>query len=478
MSITKGSNVTGVKLLRPAAGGKAIAKLEQQVIIVHDGVVGDIADIEITAVKGNYLEANIVKLQNPSDTRTEPRCQHYEQCGGCQLQHTQYPYQLDYKQEVLNDTLQRIGTNRLPNVKHIISAENTFYYRNKLSFSFSNNCWQVQKRKARSDYIAGIGFHLANAPEQVLNIEQCYLQSPLSNQITDDVRAYAHTHKLSCYDFIKNRGLLRNLVIRQNRNGELMLIFQVSYDGEVLNGLLEHLLLNFSEVASLYYVVNTDRNDNFLSLPLVHYSGSAKLQDSLGKLNYEISPKAFYQTNPEQTERLYKQVESYAAITPSDTVYDLYCGTGTIGLWLAHAARKVIGIEQNPDAIKDAQHNAVLNHIENAEFYAGKAETRVNDVFIKANGTPDVVVVDPPRAGLDKALIQQLNSLKPSRLIYVSCEPASFARDLKLLSDAFEVSEITAVDMFPQTYHIEAVAKLTPLKKKRAVVKKKRSLKY
>ncbi len=475
-ALSVGQIIKNINISEAANHGNSLAYYNKYSVFIKGGAIGDTVDVRVRRFKNTVIEADIVELITPSPDRTEAFCSHYDLCGGCQLQHINYDAQLRYKRHYVNRTLQKISGEKLPLIEHIKPATDTQFYRNKLSFSFSNNCWQQTRTKTRAEQQKGLGFHLQYAPDTVIDIDHCYLQSSVSNQIMLYVKQFALSHDLSFYDSTKNRGLLRDLVIRHNNIQQIMVVLYVSYVCDELSDLLDKLCQQFSMISSTYYSVNKEKAASFSHLDLHHHSGATQLVDQLAHLQYAVSPKAFYQTNPAQTVKLYNTVAEYAELKGNETVYDLYCGTGTIALWLAQYAKTVIGIEAIDDAIADAKHNATLNNMSNAHFVCGPAESMIGKAFLQQYGKPDVIVVDPPRAGLDQALCQQIEKLKPQKLIYVSCDAATQARDFKRLNQSYKVVKLDAVDMFPHTHHIETVALLLPYKAK--AKPKKRALKY
>jgi 23S rRNA (uracil1939-C5)-methyltransferase len=447
-----------------AAEGKCIARHEDKVIFVEGNAApGDVADIQINRDRKSYFEGQIIKLHQPSSLRIEPFCEHFGTCGGCKWQHIPYQTQLAQKQQQVQDHLQRIGKISLPELPPILPSVQTKFYRNKLEFSFSENSWLTAKEINSEEVFErrGLGFHIPGRFDKILNIRQCYLQPEPSNAIRLAVRDYALQHNLSFFNPVKLTGFLRNLVIRNTSSGEWMVLVQVAENQpENLEKLLLFLAENFPQITSLLWVLNTKGNDTFLDLEVQVFRGKDHITERMEDLQFRIAAKSFYQTNALQAYELYKVARQMADLQGHEVVYDLYTGTGTIALFVAKQAKKVIGLEYVEMAVADAKLNARLNRIENAEFFAGDMKKMLTSDFIRRHGKPDVVITDPPRAGMDAEVIKVLLEAEPQKIVYVSCNPATQARDLAMLSQKYEVKALQPVDMFPHTYHVENVALL------------------
>lgn len=453
------------------AEGMAIAKVDGLVVFVPFVVPGDIVDIQLYKKKKSYAEGRAVKFHRFSDLRVEARCPHFGVCGGCKWQTLNYSSQLEAKQRQVRDNLERLGNIDCSGMRPIYGSENIYYYRNKLEFTFSTKAWKTQEEltnSASSVATSGaLGFHIPQLFDKVLNIEHCVLQADPSNQIRLAVRSYAENHNLEYYDIRNHTGFLRNLIIRNTSSGQWMVIVIVAQnDKEKLFPLLDMLEKEFPQITSLQYIVNTKLNDSYSDQTVVTYHGSDHIEEHMQgynggrELKFIINPKSFYQTNSAQAQRLYSFVAELAELQPTDTLYDLYTGTGTIALFLADKCRQVIGIEYVEEAIADAKANARLNGFPNTRFFAGDMAQVLTEDFIATNGQPDVVVTDPPRAGMHEKVVAQLIATAPRKIVYVSCNPATQARDLQILSARYEVRRIQPVDMFPHTQHVENIVEL------------------
>lgn len=456
--------VPGVEITDVAAEGNSIARINELVTFVPFGAPGDIADIKIDRKKRNYAEGHIERMVTPSSLRVEPKCEHFTICGGCRWQHLPYDYQLQCKQRQVKDALDRIAKVKYPEISPIIGSEKIYGYRNKLEYTFSNRCWLTfeQLRSGESfDDRSAAGFHIPGAFDKVLDINSCHLQDDITNRLRKCVKSYGQEHGLEFYDIKAQHGFLRNMVVRTSSTGELMVIMVVGRDDkEAIKGLMEHIAGNFPEITSLIYIVNTKVNDSIGDLGPVVYAGRPWIEEEMDGLRFRIGPKSFYQTNSAQAYRLYSVARRLAALTGDELVYDLYTGTGTIANFVARDCRKVIGIEYVPEAIEDAKINSQANGIENTLFYAGDMKDVLTDEFIAEHGRPDVMIVDPPRAGMHEDVVGVIRRASPSRIVYVSCNPATQARDLALLDDLYEVTAVQPVDMFPHTAHVENVVRL------------------
>lgn len=444
-----------------AAEGNAIARYGEMVVFVPYGAPGDIADIKIDRKKHSYAEGHIETLVKPSEIRCNPRCSHFGTCGGCRWQHLPYSFQLKSKQQQVTDALQRIAKIELPEIMPIIGSADIWEYRNKMEYTFSNKRWlSWEQMKSGEEFPdrTGAGFHIPGAFDKVLDIDKCYLQDDIGNQIRLYIKEYGRNHGLSFYDLRAQRGFLRTLMIRPLTTGDLMVVVSFGENNEAdIKNLLDSLLAHFPRITSLMYVVNEKVNDTIGDLDVRLYSGKEYVEEEMDGLRFRIGPKSFYQTNSRQAHELYKVVARFAALTGTELVYDLYTGTGTIANFLARNAGKVIGIEYVADAIEDAKINSSANGIENTDFYAGDMKDVLNADFIKEHGHPDVMIVDPPRAGMHEDVVKVILNAEPEKIVYVSCNPATQARDLSLLDAKYRVTAVQPVDMFPHTHHVENV---------------------
>ncbi len=460
--------IENVEITGVAAEGKALVRINDLVTFVPNCVPGDIVDLQITKKKHSYQEARVVRIVRPSEVRCEAQCRHFGICGGCKWQILPYSAQLQYKQQQIVDNLTRIGKIELPEINPILGSKHIYEYRNKLEFTFSDRKWlpteefQALDSERIGELTAyGLGFHIPNCFDKVLDIEECHLMPEVNNRIRNGIREYARTHAITFYNEHKHEGLLRTLIIRNNHKGELMLI--VSF-GEKVNDdclqLLEWLHNEFSEIVSLLYVENLKFNDTIGDQEVKVYFGQDHIFEEMEDLQFKVGPKSFYQTNTEQAYELYKVARRMACLTGNELVYDLYTGTGTIANFVARQARQVIGIEYVPEAIEDAKENSKINGIENTLFFAGDMKDILNDDFVAQYGRPDVIITDPPRAGMHEDVVNVILKAEPRRIVYVSCNPATQARDLQLLDAKYRVTEIQPVDMFPHTQHVENVVQL------------------
>lgn len=445
-----------------AAEGKAIAHTaEGQVVFVEFAVPGDVVDIRLTKKKKNYLEGRILSIKTPSKYRLEPFCSHFGVCGGCKWQPLPYGMQLEAKQRQVYDQLVRIGHLDVPEIQDIIGSDKTQYYRNKLEFTFSNRKWlTAEEMQEAGEDVPGLGFHVGKFFDKVLDIEHCYLQPDPSNEIRLFIRKFAVENGLEFYNIRENRGLLRNMFIRTTDDGQVMVIVCFAENSEWIGKLLDSVAAEFKQITSLYYVINSKLNDSISDQECVLYKGDEAIYETMEGLRFKIGPKSFYQTNAAQAYKLYCVAREFASLTGNETVYDLYTGTGTIAQFVSSKASKVIGIEYVPEAIEDAKYNAALNGITNCEFFAGDMKDVLTSDFISTHGRPDAMVVDPPRAGMHPDVVKVILEAAPSRIVYVSCNPASQARDCAMLSEKYRITAVQPVDMFPQTQHVENVCRL------------------
>ncbi|HJD12158.1 MAG TPA: 23S rRNA (uracil(1939)-C(5))-methyltransferase RlmD [Candidatus Phocaeicola caecigallinarum] len=450
-----------------AAEGKAVAKVNDLVIFVPYVVPGDVVDLQVKRKKNHYAEAVAVKLHEKSPMRVEPFCEHYGVCGGCKWQCLAYADQIRYKQKQVYDNLTRIGKIELPEISPIIGSEKTMYYRNKLEFTFSNKRWLTEeevKQDVKYEQMNAVGFHIPGAFDKVLAIEKCWLQDDISNQIRNAIRDYAYEHQYAFFNLRTQEGMLRNMMVRTSSTGELMVLLQCKIvndeELEKMKELLQFVADKFPQITSLLYVVNNKCNDTIGDLDVCVFKGKDHIFEEMEGLRFKVGPKSFYQTNSEQAYNLYKVARDFAGLTGNELVYDLYTGTGTIANFVSRQAKKVIGIEYVPEAIKDAKVNSELNGIKNTLFYAGDMKDILTEDFIHTHGRPDVIITDPPRAGMHGDVIQVILAAEPERIVYVSCNPATQARDLQLLDVKYKVKAVQPVDMFPHTHHVENVVLL------------------
>ena len=454
-----------VTITDAGAEGMAIARVDGLVVFVPFVVPGDVVDIQLYKKKKHYAEGRVVRIHTESPDRVAPACPHFGVCGGCKWQTMSYEAQLDAKQRQVRDALERIGNVDCSQMQPICGSEQTLYYRNKLEFTFSTKAWRTDP-SAEVPAAGALGFHVPQLFDKVLSIDHCALQADPSNAIRMAVRDFAETNGLPYYDIRNHTGLLRNLVIRNTTLGHWMVILIVAGDDTSLFfPLLDMLHERFPQITSLQYIINTKMNDSYGDLEVHTYYGDDHIEEQMtapdGTIRrYIINPKSFYQTNSRQAERLYSHVSRLADLRPTDTLYDLYTGAGTIALFLAGQVRRVVGIEYVEEAIADARENARRNGFDNCTFYAGDMAKVLTADFIAQNGQPDVVVTDPPRAGMHEQVVRQLLQAAPRRIVYVSCNPATQARDLQLLAERYDVRRIQPVDMFPHTQHVENIAEL------------------
>lgn len=443
------------------AEGKAIARVENQVVFVPMLIPGDIVDIKVRKKKKKYLEGSVVRFHEYSADRIKPVCRHFGICGGCRWQHLPYDLQLKYKEKQVRDSLTRIAKVSLPEISPIIGSSDVYFYRNKLEYAFSDKRW-LTREEVNSDnsFDKGdaLGFHVPGLFDKVLDIRECHLQPEPSNAIRDAVRRYARRKGLAFFNFRQQSGFLRNLIIRNSGNGNVMVIVVFFLDEKARrDALLDFLSSEFSQITSLWYIINTKRNDSLTDQLPVLYKGDDHLEEEMNGLKFRIGPNSFYQTNTGQAGKLYRIVRDFAGLTGNEIVYDLYTGTGTIANYVAASARKVIGIEYVREAVMDARLNSGINGIKNTKFFAGDLKNVLSEEFFEENGSPDVVITDPPRAGMHKDAVNSILLAAPQRIVYVSCNPATQARDIMLLSGNYDVVRVQPVDMFPHTHHVENV---------------------
>ena len=448
-----------------AAEGKSIARVNDMVVFIPYGAPGDVVNVKLDKKKKNFAEGHIDRLISPSTIRVTPPCEHFGVCGGCKWQHLPYESQLHFKQKQVKDALERIAKIKIPEIRPILGSSNIWEYRNKMEYTFSNRCWltfeQLNSEEQFHDRNA-VGFHIPGAFDKVLDIHKCHLQDDLSNRLRNFLREYAKEKGYSFYDLKAQHGLLRTMMVRITSIGQTMLLVSFGEnDNESINDVMQAIKNKFPDLTSLLYVVNTKANDTFADLDIETYSGMPYIEEDMDGLRFRIGPKSFYQTNSRQAHELYKTVRELADLKGNELVYDLYTGTGTIANFVSKHCSKVIGIEYVPEAIADAKVNSEVNGINNTVFYAGDMKDVLTEDFVANHGRPDVMIIDPPRAGMHADVINVILSTKPERIVYVSCNPASQARDLALLDCEYEVNAVQPVDMFPHTHHVENVVRLS-----------------
>ncbi|MES2830294.1 MAG: 23S rRNA (uracil(1939)-C(5))-methyltransferase RlmD [Bacteroidota bacterium] len=463
--------LSNISIIDIAEEGKGVGKSDELVVFVDKAVPGDVADVRVVKKKKNFAEAVIEKLSKASELRTDPFCQHFGTCGGCKWQHMTYEAQLTFKSKNVAAALQRLGKVDTSGMEPILGSSDNKYYRNKLEYTFSNKRWldknDMVERPVDLDgpnpdlELNALGFHVPLRFDKILDIQHCYLQAEPSNSIRNSVRTYAINNDLSFYDLRNHEGNLRNLIIRTSSTGEVMVVVVFAYaDQGAIDGLMEFLKINFTEITALLYIVNQKKNDTIFDQDVITYSGRSYIFEEMGGLRFKIGAKSFYQTNSNQAHELYKITQEFAAFRGDELVYDLYTGAGTIANFVARSVKQVIGIEYVPTAIEDAKFNSVLNEIDNTVFYAGDMKDILTAEFTQAHGKPDVVITDPPRAGMHTDVIERLLEMESNKIVYVSCNAATQARDLELLTSKYEVVRIKPVDMFPHTQHVENVVLL------------------
>lgn len=460
-----------VLIVDAGSEGMSVAKPEGRVVFVPFGVPGDVVDLEVFKKKKNYFEGRILNIKKPSDKRVKPVCRHFGLCGGCKWQQMDYQWQIYYKQKQVKDNFDRIGKLDYPEIRPILGCEKQYFYRNKLEYAFSNRKWLTDGAPAGTygeDDCKGLGFHLPSLFDRVVDVEQCHLQADPSNDIRLFVRKFTMEHKLSYYSVRQHEGLMRNLVIRCNAKGEFMVIIVISEEsGVIRNELVPALEKAFPQIVSLLLIINNKLNDVINDLPFECLKGDPWLIETMASprpgfpdLLFRIGPVSFFQTNVYQAERLYRAAFDLAGVKGDEVMYDLYTGTGTIAQYFSRFVKRVVGIEYVEEAIADAKVNMELNGIVNCTFFAGDMAKIFTDDFIEANGKPDFIVTDPPRAGMAEKVVEQLLKIRAEKIVYVSCNPATQARDLQLLSSAYEIKAVQPVDMFPHTQHVENITLL------------------
>ena len=453
-----------VRITDIGAEGNALARVDNLVVFVPMLIPGDVVDIKVIKKRKKYLEGKVIRFREYSPDRIKPRCIHFGVCGGCKWQHLPYKLQLKYKEKQVRDNLSRIGKIELPEVSPIIGSSDIFMYRNKLEYTFSNKRWLTREEVESGDKFEkedALGFHIPGLFDKVLDIQECHLQPDPSNSIRNSIREYAFKNNLDFFDLREQKGLLRNVVIRNSLEGKVLVIMVFFHDDAIKRtGLLDYISAQFPQITSLYYVINSKKNDSLNDQDPILYKGDDHLVEEMDGLRFRIGPKSFYQTNTRQALELYRVALDFAGLSGREVVYDLYTGTGTIANFIAHSAKKVIGIEYVEEAVKDAVINSQFNNIENTSFFSGDMKDVLSESFISVNGKPDVIITDPPRAGMHEDVIKVILKASPGKIVYVSCNPSTQARDLFLLSQDYSVSRVQPVDMFPHTHHVENVVLL------------------
>ncbi len=463
--------INNVEIIDAGSEGMSIAKPEEKVVFIPFGAPGDIVDIQVFKKKSNCFDGKIVNIVKESDKRVKPVCQHFGLCGGCKWQHLDYQWQLYYKQKQVKDNLDRIAKIEYPEITPILGCEKQYYYRNKVEYSFSNRKWLTDGAPAGTyteEQCKGFGYHLPGLFDRVIDIEHCYLQAEPSNEIRLFIKDFTMEKGLSYHNVRAHQGTMRNVIVRCNGKGEFMVIIIINEENSIVrNELIPALSEKFPQIISIMLVINPKFNDTISDLPFECLKGEPYLIETMNSprigfedLSFRVGPVSFFQTNVYQAERLYKAAFDLADVSGDELMYDLYTGTGTIALYFSRFVKKVVGIEYVEEAIADARINAQINNIDNATFYAGDMAKVLDDAFIVENGTPDIIVTDPPRAGMADKVIEQLKKIKAKKIIYISCNPATQARDLQLLNDLYEVVAVQPVDMFPHTQHVENIASL------------------
>lgn len=451
-----------VKITEIAAEGNAIARVDNMVVFVPMLIPGDVVDIQVIKKRKKFLQGRVIRFHEYSADRIEPRCVHFGICGGCKWQHLPYPLQLKNKQKQVTDNLERIGKLNIPRTNDIIGSPDLYLYRNKLEYTFSHKKWLTYEEMNAGAYRENaLGFHMPGQFDKILDINECHLQPEPTNLIRNAVKSYAVENNLPFFDLREQTGFLRNMIIRNNNDGDVMVIVIFFYEDETARtALLEFISDKFPMVKSLMYIVNSKKNDSLGDQEPILFRGQDHLIETMGNLRFRIGPKSFYQTNTKQAETLYKTAASFAGLTGHEIVYDLYTGTGTIANYVASQSAKVIGIEYVDDAVKDARINSDINNILNTSFFSGDMKDVLTESFMEDNGRPDVIITDPPRAGMHEDVVSAILKASPERIVYVSCNPSTQARDIALLSPRYKVTRVQPVDMFPHTHHVENIVLL------------------
>jgi 23S rRNA (uracil1939-C5)-methyltransferase len=456
--------VEDAEIVDISSEGMGVAKVNDLVVFVEGAVPGDVCDFLVYRKKKSYAFAKLSNLKKASSRRVEAPCQHFGVCGGCKWQNLDYVSQLEFKQNQVVQAMKRLAKIEIAEMLPILGCKEQYFYRNKLDFGFSNKKWLTEEQinsKEQFDNRNGLGFHISGAFDKVLDIQKCHLQVDISNHIRNEVRRFALEKEYTFFDIKQQVGFLRSLIIRSSTTGDLMTTFSFYENNEdQIQELLKHVQQQFPQITSLLYVINPKGNDTIFDLEVKCFYGKPFILEEMEGLKFKIGPKSFYQTNSKQAYELYKVAREFAQLKGDEVVYDLYTGTGTIAQFVSKKAKKVIGVEYVPEAIVDAKENAGLNSISNCSFFAGDMKEVLSDDFVREHGRPDVVITDPPRVGMDEKVVRKLLEIAPQRIVYVSCNPSSQARDLAILAEKYAVTKMQAVDMFPQTLHIENVALL------------------
>jgi 23S rRNA (uracil1939-C5)-methyltransferase len=453
-----------LEIIEAVSEGKGMARLENGMVVFVEGAVpGDLADVRVTRKKSKYLEATVTEIRRPSEKRVIPFCQHFGTCGGCSWQHMNYDTQLFFKQKQVSDVLRRVGKIELPEIRPIMASERTRYYRNRLDFAFSNKQWLTKQEMEQGlPFDADVlGFHVSSRFDKILDIERCHLMDELQNEIRNAIKEIAKRDKLPFFDIRNKNGLMRNVIIRNTSTGEWMVIVVFNREeSETREKLLNEVAEKFPQITSLLYVINEKHNDTIYDLDIHLFKGKEHIIEEMEGLKFKISAKSFYQTNSLQAHELYKVVRDFAGLTGSEHVYDLYTGTGTIALFLARQCSHVVGVDSVSDSIENAKDNSKFNGITNTSFFAGDMRKVLTSDFVRDNGMPDFIITDPPRAGMHEDVVKKIAEINAQRVVYVSCNPATQARDLNILDSNYQVMKVQPVDMFPQTAHVENVVLL------------------
>ena len=454
-----------VRITDIGAEGNAVARVDDLVVFVPMLIPGDIADIRVLRKRKRFSEGKAIHFHEYSKDRIVPLCLHFGVCGGCKWQHLPYKLQLFYKEKQVRDSLTRIGKTQIPEINPIIGSDEQYRYRNKLEYTFSDRQWLTEEQVKSGLEISNenvLGFHIPGVFDKVLGIRECHLQPEPTNYIRNEVNQYSKSKGLAYLNIRDHTGFLRNLIVRNNLAGDVMLIVVFNYEDESSRKeLLDFINSKHPEIKSLMYIINSKKNDSLSDQEVILYKGADHLMEKMDGLNFRISPKSFYQTNTKQALKLYKTAKAFAGLTGNEIVYDLYTGTGTIANYVADTAKKVIGMEYVSEAVADAVENSKINSITNTVFFAGDIKNLLNDEFVRIHGRPDVIITDPPRAGMAESVVKAILEAKPEKIVYVSCNPATQARDINILSENYVVSTVQPVDMFPQTHHVENVVLLT-----------------
>jgi 23S rRNA (uracil1939-C5)-methyltransferase len=453
-----------VRITDIGAEGNALARVDNLVVFVPMVIPGDVVDLRVIRKRKKYLEGKVIRFHEYSPDRITPRCIHFGVCGGCKWQHLPYELQLKYKEKQVLDTLIRIGKIELPATDHILGSADEYLYRNKLEFTFSDKRWLTDEEiRSDNDYEKeeALGFHIPGLFDKILDIRECHLQPEPSNLIRNSVKRYAQKKGLSFFNLREQTGFLRNLIVRNSLDGNVMVIVVFFHDEEERrNGLLDHISKEFPQVTSLFYIINSKKNDSLADQEPILYRGDDHIIEEMDGLKFRIGPKSFYQTNTKQGLELYRIAKKFAGLSGNEVVYDLYTGTGTIANYLAPSAGKVVGLEYIDEAINDAVFNSQFNNISNTTFIAGDIKDTLNEQFMSIHGRPDVIITDPPRAGMHEDVVKTMLLAEPGKIVYISCNPATQARDISLMSEKYLVTKVQPVDMFPHTHHVENVVLL------------------